>query len=196
MQKPHPIARVLTYLEKFAGRPWYTPVVALMAALDLFILVIPTDALLLSNVALRPKKWIQIAIWFTAGSGLGSLALSLLIHHYGIDFLGTVGIHPETSSTWESTARWIRDYQGPALAVFAGGPFPLQPAVMVSAVARVSPWAIFLWVSLGRALKFFFFAWAATHAPKLLGKLWGVRSEVEHYEAVKREVTAPKPKVG
>lgn len=190
----HPIFKTIARLERFAQRIWYTPVVALLAALDLFILVVPTDALLISNVALRPKRWISIAIWFTAGSALGSLALALLINHYGIDFLGALGLHPDKFPSWEMTARWIRDYQGPALAVFGGGPLPLQPAVMLAAIAKVSPGAIFFWVALGRALKFFFFAWAATHAPNLLNRIWGVRTEVEVLHAAQKEIASTETK--
>lgn len=185
---PHYLLKTIARLEKFSHRIWYTPVVALLAAADLFILIIPTDALLISNVALRPKRWITIALWVTAGSALGSLFLTLGIQAWGGSFLDALGISMQGSSTWETTARWMRDYQGPTLALFGAGPFPLQPAVVVAASAKVNPGAIFFWVALGRAAKFFFFAWAATHAPRLLDKLWGVRGEVKALHEAEAEV--------
>ncbi len=185
---PHPILKFIARLERFAQRIWYTPLVALLAAADLFILIIPTDALLISNVALRPKRWISIAVWVTLGSALGSLALSVGIQAWGSDFMGALGISLQSSPSWQSTAQWMRDYQGLTLALFGAGPFPLQPAVVVAASADVNPWSIFLWVALGRAAKFFFFAWAATHAPTILSKIWGIRSEVESLHAAQREL--------
>jgi membrane protein YqaA with SNARE-associated domain len=184
----HPVLRTIARLERYATRIWYTPLVALLAAADLFILIVPTDALVISNAALRPKHWIWIAVWSTLGSALGSFALCLAIQGYGAEFLHLIGFAPESSATWQSTAQWVREYQGPALAVFAVGPFPLQPAVVVGSVAGVPPLSVLLWVGLGRAIKFFFFSWAATHAPNLLNRIWGLRTEVELLHAAEQEV--------
>ncbi len=184
----HSVLKFIARLERFSQRVWYTPAIALLAGLDLFILIVPTDALLISNAALRPKRWVWIALWVTAGSALGALVLGLAVQTFGTHFLSVVGFNPESSSGWRSAAQWIRDYQGLALAVFALGPFPLQPAVVLATIAGVSPWSLFCWVYLGRVIKFLFFAWAATHAPGLLSRLWGVKKEVEVLTAVQREV--------
>lgn len=187
----HPIFKAIARLEKFAHRWWYTPVVAFLAASDLFIVIIPTDALLISNVAVRPKKWISIAIVVSLGSALGSMALGWAIQRYGMGFLTAMGVTLE-GPTWARAAEWVREYQGPALAAFGFGPFPLQPGVVLSALANVSPLKIFLWVGLGRIVKYLFFAWAATHAPTLLSKIWGIRKEVEVLKEVHKEIAVEK----
>lgn len=183
----HPILRTFARLEKFVQRVWYTPLVSILAAIDLFVVVVPTDALLISNAALRPKRWLSIAIWVSAGSAFGSLLLAWAVGRYGDAGLAWLGIGLSDSGSWATASDWIRRYQGPALAVFAAGPFPLQPAVVLGALAKVPLDAVFFWVILGRGTKYLFFAWAATHAPKLLSKIWGVRQEVETLEDARRE---------
>lgn len=163
--------RTIRKLEKFVDRWWYTPLIALLAAADIFILVVPTDALLISAVMMRPKKWISRFIWVSFGSALGAWAMGL-----AIDALGTEPLHRFIggaigSDSWKNTAQYVHDHGALSVAFFSAGPFPLQPGVVLAALAGIPPLDLFLWAWVGRALKYGVFAWIASHAPKLLKKL-------------------------
>src|SRR4051812_12543814 len=73
------IRKAVRGLQKFVNRPWYYPVVGVLAGLDLFILVVPTDALLISSVMLKPRKWVSAFFWIALGAAIGALTLGALI---------------------------------------------------------------------------------------------------------------------
>ena len=61
-------------------RPWYVALVGGLAALDLFIMIIPTDGLLVTSVLVRPKRWVSWFLWVSIGSAVGAAALAAIIH--------------------------------------------------------------------------------------------------------------------
>lgn len=161
-------------LEKFAHKPWYIPLVAGLATLDMFIFVVPTDTLLVATVALRPRLWVRIAFWFTLASSLGALALAALAHEWG-PVLTTKALSWGVSENfWRELEVFIDSWGGLALLFQAFGPFPLQPAVLVAAAANISLPTLLLAVWIGRGMKYLGFAWLATFAPHLLKRWFGL----------------------
>jgi membrane protein YqaA with SNARE-associated domain len=74
-------ARIKAYsekLEQYADRFWYPPLLALLAALDNLIIVIPNDGLLIASSMLIPKRWAIFAISVSIGSTIGALTLSAI----------------------------------------------------------------------------------------------------------------------
>ena len=53
---------------RFTDREWYPYAVSALTAADVFVGVIPSDALLVSAVLGRPKKWIKIGLMFAIGN--------------------------------------------------------------------------------------------------------------------------------
>jgi len=173
------ISRQIVGLQKFTHRIWYLPLIALLAAIDLFILVIPTDGLLISSVMLRPKRWISSFLWVSLGSAVGALALAILIFAFGDTVIQTVGVYNFESEIWIETTQFMQNYGLLTIGVFAVGILPLQPGVILAAATGMPSLEIFLSVFAGRAIKYAFFAWCARHVPSLLGRIWGVRREVK-----------------
>ncbi len=67
-------------IQKYGDSWWYAPIVGLLAALDSFVVIVPTDGLLVGASVLSPKLWVYNAILVTLGSTLGAVALAALVH--------------------------------------------------------------------------------------------------------------------
>jgi len=164
-------------LQKYIDRPWYPYLVALLAAVDMFVLVIPTDGLLVSAVLLRPKRWARTFLIVTTGSALGALLLAWLFQH-GVSAVTDKLVPLIFGAAWNDTEAFAQSHGALALALVAASPFPQAPAVVLAALADMPLSAIFLACWLGRGAKYALFAWSASHAPKLVLRLWGVRREI------------------
>ena len=158
------------FLRRFIGRPWYLPSIAFLAAADLYIAVVPTDALLISYVLVRPKSWIPAFLWVGLGSAIGSFSVGALIHYGGGDFLQSWFPGLFHSSAWESTRTFVHNHGGLALGLISASVFPQQPAVIIAALSGMPLAEIFWAIFIGRLTKYSLFSWVASHAPGLLAR--------------------------
>jgi membrane protein YqaA with SNARE-associated domain len=157
-------------IERCTKTAWYLPLICVLAFIDLFIFVIPTDTLLISYTVLQPKKWIRAGLAFALSSAIGAVVMAVtirLVDDFILDRMFQLGLHP---STWTRTSEFIETYGAWALGLHALGPLPLQPGVIVVALGKMSLTFIFISVFIGRAAKYLFFAWAGAYAPEWLEK--------------------------
>ncbi len=173
----------LRALQKHMDRPWYLPVVALLALADIFIMIIPTDALLITAVLFKPKRWWVAATLVALGSSLGALILAGFV---GWDLDALTRLFPSLfeSPSWKGTDAFLERYGAWALALLAAGPLPYQPAVILCALSGMSLPETFLATFLGRGGKYYVLAYLASHAPKYLEKFGGVRREMTELDEV------------
>lgn len=150
---------------------------AFLAAIDLFVAVIPTDGLVVSTVLLRPRRWIRTFLFISIGSALGAIALSSLTAVYGEQFLSWLFPNLLASDEWRTTAAFLAKWGAIALFAVSISPLPQQAAVALCGLAHISAPLIFLAVLAGRAAKYGAFAWAASHAPRLLKRFHQVEKE-------------------
>ena len=160
----------LLKLGRLSRSSYYLPLLAVLAAVDLFIMVIPVEAILVSSVLLQKKRWVWISLWMVAGSAIGALILSLLTQHYGLPFVQTFWPHLLESETWTSTSKFLEDWGLWAMAIIAGSFLPQQPAVIIAGLSRMSVGVIVLSVIMGRSVKYFAFSFAASHGHKWIKK--------------------------
>lgn len=154
----------------------------------MFILIVPTDVLMVSAVLLQPKKWISAFLWVGAGCGIGALALAALIRWGGEPLLEAHFPDFMTSDVMAQTQVFLDSHGLWALGLVALSPLPLQPAVILSTIAGMPLGRLFLSVWIARTLKYFVYAWVAAHTPKLLRKLPGLKSVVPNPEIVAGEL--------
>jgi membrane protein YqaA with SNARE-associated domain len=183
---PKRIRSWIAVLQKHAQSWWYPPAVALLAALDSVLIVIPTDGLLVSATMLAPKRWIYIAVLVTFGSALGALFLGAILELHGLPLLLHWFPHIAETESWKITDH-LMDRWG-ALTVFAVALSPLMqhPAIILAALAGMPLLELFGLVFAGRLIKYFFLAWISTHAPGMLNKLWGIQGELKE-AGIKKE---------
>lgn len=166
------LLRGLKNIEKFVSRPWYVPLVAVLAAIDMFIFIVPTDALLISATIVRPKKWLLVAVSVALGSVTGAMIMALLIRYMGQSEIGAFFMSQIGEDAWKTTESFFINYGGWTFFGVALGPFPLMPATIVGAATQGVSLKTLFWGALaGRVLKFGLFSWAATHSPKLLSRI-------------------------
>jgi membrane protein YqaA with SNARE-associated domain len=171
------ILRNLRSLQKHIDRPWYLPTVALLAFADVFVMIIPTDALLVSAVLVKPRRWWLAGTLVALGSSLAALVLAGAVQW---DLDGLTRLFPSLfeSPSWRGTDAFLEKYGVWALALFAAGPLPYQPAVILVALSGASLTEISLATLLGRGGKYYVLAYLASHAPRYLERLRSVRREM------------------
>lgn len=170
--------RFTAFFRLHADRWWIPPLIAASAFADLFVLVIPTDGLLVSYVILAPRRWIYAGLWVALGSALGALAFAAVMHHHGLPFLLQILPGIESTKTWVWTVGLMSRWGAWAVFLISLSPILQHPAVAMAAIAGRPLLEIFALVLVARAIKYLFIAWVATHAPKLLRKLWGIQYEL------------------
>ncbi|MGE3262835.1 MAG: YqaA family protein [Bacteriovoracia bacterium] len=178
------LKRTLTALQSHMDNWWYGPALALMAAVDLFVVVIPTDALLVSAAMLRPKKWLYFAAAVSFGSTVGVCLLSIVLREHGWPLLlYLVPNLPETHS-WIWTVELMERWGASAVFLMALGPLMQHPAIALAAFAGMPIWKICALVFAGRGIKYLLFGWLSTHAPGFLGKFLNVERELKEIDLV------------
>ncbi len=174
---------MIAFLERFADRPWYFPLLSLISAADLFIIFVPNEGLLVSSVLLQPKKWVRAFLWVSFGSAVGSVALAFVAHYYGETLMHFISKDAISSPSWVRTQHFLDRHGSLSVALIALSPIPLQPAVVLSGLAKMPLLSVFFSVFSARALKFGILSWIATHAPHLLRKIGIVIPEFKEIEA-------------
>ncbi|MBS1960878.1 MAG: VTT domain-containing protein [Bdellovibrionales bacterium] len=173
--------RFLGFLKTHAQRPWFLPLVCFLAFIDLFIVVLPTEGMIMTTSVMRPRRWFVTGFAVTTASALGAIALSLASREWGTPFVAWIaGADFLTSAKWISTQKWIGDYGFWAIFLTALGPFPQQPVVLVAAVAGMSIPEIFVGAWFGRIPKYLFFSYVAARGEKWL------REEFAHHPSLNR----------
>ena len=163
----------------FIARPWYAPLIALLSFLDNFLIIIPNDGILISSSMIKPKRWLLFAAAISVGSTLGAIALSMLVQFHGLPWILHVFPTLDQSATWTMTESFFEKYG--LIVVFAVAISPLfqQPAIILASMAHTPTLTLMAVVFSGRFIKFLLMAYIASHAPKLLAKMWGVKGELE-----------------
>lgn len=173
------IKQTISYLQRFMDRWWYSPVIGVLALLDNLIIIVPTDGILISSALLKPRQWFYLAISISVGSTIGALLLFHLVGVHGLPWI--LNLYPaiDDSSAWNITEKFFDQYGLILVFVVAATPVMQQPAIILASLSQTSTLYFLLAVFSGRLLKYLIMAYIASHAPRLLSKLWGIRSEME-----------------
>lgn len=173
------LQHLFSHLKGFVSRLWYPPLVAALAFLDNFVVVIPTDGLLISSSILKPKKWWLFSACIAIGSTLGAAAFAFLVQHYGLPWLLEFFPDLQQSHTWQITESFFQQYGLIVVFIVAASPFFQQPALVLASLSHAPLTTITLVVFAGRMGKFLLLGYLASHAPKILNKLWGIQEEMK-----------------
>ncbi|NJL23960.1 MAG: hypothetical protein HC902_01405 [Calothrix sp. SM1_5_4] len=173
------IREFVAYLERFVDRIWYSPLLLLLCALDNFVVVIPTDGIVISSTMLKPRRWLFFGLSTAVGSTLGALLLALLVRDQGMSLIQDYYSGLTATEVWAWTQRFFSDYGLFLVFAVAASPVAQQPAVTLSALAETPMLKLFLVILAGRVLKYLIIGYLASHAPKVLVRFWGLRGDME-----------------
>ncbi|MFN8943308.1 MAG: YqaA family protein [Pseudobdellovibrionaceae bacterium] len=173
------LQQIFSHLKTFAGRSWYAPFIGFLSFLDNLVIVIPNDGILISSTILKPKRWLLFAVCITIGSTLGALAVATLVRIHGLPWILSTFPNIEQSATWLMTESFFDRYGLFVVFVVAASPVFQQPSIILAALAHTPMLTLLAVVFAGRLLKFVLIAYIASHAPKLLSRMWGMKGELE-----------------
>lgn len=173
------LVRWFARIEQYSDRWWYHLAIALFAALDLFIVVVPTEGILVTTVLMRPRRWILTFLWISFGCGMGALGMASLMRHFGEPMLQVFFSSTMQTETWSEILGLIERYGTEGLLLIALGPFPQAPAVAFCGLTHMPLANIFFCIFIGRSVKYGLLAWITLHSPKLIRRLRGVYREVD-----------------
>lgn len=173
------IHRWIAYGKRYADRWWYAPVLGLLAALDSFVVVVPTDGLVVSAAMLAPRRWIYTTVVVAIGSSIGAWAFALLIQSHGLPWLLHFQPGIDQSSTWLYADKLFDSWGAWAVLLISVTPIMQQPVIALAAIAGMPMTKIFLISAAGRCVKYGVLTYLGTHAPGLLGKVWGLDKELD-----------------
>ncbi len=173
------IRSLVKRLQQYTDRIWYAPLIGLLAALDNLVIIVPTDGILVSSTMLRTRNWILFAVSISVGSTLGAMVLASVVEIKGLPWILEIYPGLEASTSWLWTMEFFEKY-GLLLVFFvAATPLMQQPAVILASLANTPLMKLTLVIFTGRLLKYLIMAYVASHAPRLLKKMWGLGGELE-----------------
>lgn len=178
---------LVKWVRQFFERPWYLYLCALLAALDIFVLFIPTDGLLITYVWAKPKHWIRSAVIISIGSAVGALILAAAIRYWGEGPVDQWISDQISLDSWHNMTKWIETHGVWALALISGGPFPLQPGAALAALGHMPLSELFLSALFGRLVKYILFAYLSVRMPHLLRRSKIIRHEIEEVQGESSE---------
>ena len=172
------IKSYVRFLQRFVDRVWYPPLIGFLSALDNFIIIIPNDGILISSSMLTPKRWFNLAVCVSIGSTIGAMLLAALVEYQGLPWI--LDMYPGVNETavWKWTDQFFAQYGLLVVFIVAITPIMQQPAVILAALAFTPIAEVGAIVFAGRFVKFLAMAYAGSHAPRLLNKMWGVKDEL------------------
>ncbi len=173
------LQELFSKLKMFVARPWYAPFIGFLSFMDNFVIVIPNDGILISSSMLKPKKWLFFALCISIGSTLGAIVLAMLVQFHGLPWILNNFPTIDQSAGWAMTESFFERYGLIVVFLVAATPLIQQPAIILASLAHTPILTLFAVVFSGRLLKFLIMAYIASHAPKLLSKMWGVRGELD-----------------
>lgn len=174
--------RILHHFKTSVEKSWYGPLLAFLAALDYFVMIIPTDGLLITSSIAAPRRWIKFSLWLAIGSVAGGIAFAALVQLYGNDFLEWVFPSIHQNQLWKISDEWINKYGVWAIFFVTALPVISHPVIAIAALMNTPLQNIAWTLLIARTLKYTAFSWLASHAPHYLLRSKALRREVAQAE--------------
>jgi membrane protein YqaA with SNARE-associated domain len=173
------ITKYSKMFQQYVDRIWYPPLLAILAALDNFLVVIPNDGILVSSSMLIPKRWFIFALFVGIGSTIGAMTLATLANQQGLPWILDIFPGIDQTKSWVFTLEFFQKYGLLMTFAVSISPFVQQPAVILAALAHTNFVQLAIVIFAGRFIKFLIMAYVASHAPRLLSKMWGIKGELQ-----------------
>lgn len=170
-------------MERKADRPWFLPATSLFPMADYALPFLPNQMLLTGLALSLPRRWLALALTFALATGIGAGLVALAIQTWGSTLANALFGSPVDAGDAGAIRQALHDYGLWALAGFAMLPWPPRLAVLVCALAGLSPLGMTLAVASGRLLPATAYAGLGALAPHVLRRS-------RRIDAVMREVEA------
>jgi membrane protein YqaA with SNARE-associated domain len=172
------IKKFILPLRRFASAAWFPPILGVLAAADAFVMIVPTDGLLISFSMAKPSRWLSFGVWTAIGSTIGAGALAYLASHFGLPWVEAEFPKLVNSESWTRVHDLMEHYGAVFVLGYSATPLAQQPAALIAGLAEMGIGTIMFSMLIGRLIKFAVIAYIGTHAPGLMTKLWGMQHEL------------------
>lgn len=190
---PSRSARVVAALEHATDRPWFLPSVAAFPLADYVLPFLPNQTLLMTLAILRPTRWAALALTFASAGAFGALLSAYAVQAVAPQLFDALfGGAPDTGATAKVLAA-VDDYGLWTLAALAMLPWPPRTALIVCALAGLSPASIALAIGAGRVVPSGSFGFLGSKAPHFLRRLRSVDRVLREVEALRDQSKAGLP---
>lgn len=169
----------LVWFEGFSSRWWYSSLLCFLAAIDVFVLVVPSDGILASSALLQPRKWWQFALALAVGSSLGGAALVYLVQLWGMPWVVSYFPAMVDNSSWQWFSDFVQAWGLLFVFLVAATPIIQHPTLTISALVENRFGLLIAVFFAGRLVKSLIIAGVAAKAPSYLKRLWGISGELK-----------------
>jgi hypothetical protein len=166
-QKAKPF-RFIAWMERHSHKKWFWGSVWLCPALDYVLPMLPNQMLMIALSALKPARWLFIALLFVSASAAGAYAAAFAVQQFQEAAASLLPAADEASAAWTSAKANVERWGLWALAVLSLSPFPPRLGVLVCAAAGMPPEQIGLVVAAGRTSPAIILTFLAAKAPARL----------------------------
>jgi membrane protein YqaA with SNARE-associated domain len=153
-------ARFFSRIRDLLHTRWFPWLIAVVAFVDMFLVVVPPDLLVITEAAANPRRSRLTVVLAAVAAALGAVALAVAIRA-GASMVSSGG-----APGWWGSAQGYFDRYG-SLALFLGVllPLPVQPFVGAAVLAGMPLSGIFALVLAGRSVKYVVLALLPRLAP-------------------------------
>jgi membrane protein YqaA with SNARE-associated domain len=166
-------------LRRYVDRPWYPFAIAGLSAIDFFVIIIPSDGIIVASAIARPRKWISLSLAMAIGSLLGGFIMALIVRHYGESFISWFSPNLLLAESWQTFRLWIEDNGMWAIFIVAISPIVQQPVILLAGLTDMPIYEMVISLGVGRVIKFLVYGWVASHTPKVLNRIPTLKGELE-----------------
>ena len=176
------IAELFKSVQNFADRAWYGPFIGFLAFIDYFVIVVPTDGILISSSILQPKRWGWFAICISVGSTAGAIAFAAVVQKQGLPWILELYPSIQQTKSWIWSAEFFGSYGMLVVLFIAATPLIQHPIIILACLANSELSELTIYMMAGRLFKSLIMAYIGSHTPKLLGKMWGIQGELKELD--------------
>jgi membrane protein YqaA with SNARE-associated domain len=169
-------------LQRFIDRPWFPLALMSLTAIDLFVVIIPSDGIVLAAAMARPRRWFVTGFAMALGSVIGGVALAALTHSFGLPFVEWLSPGISSGESWVTAEAWLESLGLWLIFLIGASPLAQQPVLMLAALTNMPLTTMGLALLAGRLVKFLGYAWVGAKAPGLIRKLPFMRKEFDDVE--------------
>ncbi len=187
---PSRAVRAVLWVDARAGRRSFLPLVGVFPALDYVAPFMPNQALMMVLAALRPARWVAVALTFAGGTALGAFLTALLIQAIAPTLSTSLFGSPEALQANEAAAV-VRSYGPFALALLGLLPWPPRLAAIAAAASGLNPGLIGAAVLVGRIPPTLILSFLAARSPHLLRRWPRVEALFAQVEAARGADSSP-----
>lgn len=172
IKKYHQIVknRFIDKIQKKYDSKFYPYLISFITALNVFIFILPAEAILVGGILAKPHSWKKMAFFQTIAASLSTLLLGGLVYWKGYEVIHFLSPDIELTKFWIGSTSFMKEWGLYALTIMCILPVPILPGIAFSIFSNLSIVKVVIAVILGRWIKFYALCYVVSFFPHLFLK--------------------------